>query len=188
MILVTQSIIQFLFIILIPGTYQIYVCNLLQIFLLFLGQGLFMKRFLLLKPTWFQFTHRLIELEGYLSVGTSHHSFLQACGSINTLLVILYNILGYTLDAVFIIKNSHHARHSLLASGNILFRSSFIGTGLVVCLHQICLLLVQEHTCQTRVILDRHSDAISLALLHGILIYNFSKHMHSFIDRCTGKT
>ena len=74
--LVAQGLVEFLVIIVSSCANYVDVCYFFELVFLLGGQGILVESFLLLKPSWFYFSHCLVKFVGYLAVGTSHHGFL----------------------------------------------------------------------------------------------------------------
>ena len=81
-----------------------------------------------------------------------------------------------------------HTAHGLFALVHVLRLRSISFALLVVFLYPAGLFAVQEYTNQSRVIFNRHGDAVFLRLQHGVLIHHFTEYMDSLVNGGSGES
>ena len=100
---------------------------------------------------------------------------------------MVVNINGKTLQTGRFAQDHLHGTHGRLACFDILLRRTVIGALFIVRLDLPHLFLIQQHLCNTRMILDRNGQSVGNRLIHGIPVDFFTEGLIGLGDRCSGE-
>ena len=94
------------------------------------------------------------------------------------------NIHCKTLQTGRLAQDNLHGAHCLLAGLNIICSGAILSTLSVICFDLLDLFLIQQHLCDTRMVLDGYCQTICNCLVHGVTVDFITEGLVRFGNGC----